>query len=86
MSYEWPVDPQDLFSERYPQMINMGIPAKDAAAMRSAITQMWPDAPGGWVYEWSQLGSGYAQAGRHDLAMLAYVRIPAIVITAIGPS
>jgi esterase FrsA len=51
MPYQWPFDPQELFVERYPQMVNTGLPAHDADAMRAAITDMWNDAPGGWVYE-----------------------------------
>jgi esterase FrsA len=33
---------------------------------------MWPDAPGGWVYEWSKLAKSYADAGAHLQAALAY--------------
>jgi len=33
---------------------------------------MWPDAPGGWVYEWSGLAARYAGEGSHQLAALAY--------------
>jgi esterase FrsA len=72
MPYEWPLDPQELFVERYPQMVNTGLPASDADAMRVAITEMWADAPGGWVFEWSQLAARYAEAGDHALATLAY--------------
>ncbi|HEX3784540.1 MAG TPA: alpha/beta hydrolase family protein [Pseudonocardiaceae bacterium] len=72
MSYQWPVDVHDLFGERYPQMVNTGLPVADVAAVRAAITDMWPDAPGGWVHEWSALGSRYADAGAHQLAALAY--------------
>lgn len=72
MSFQWPVDAQDLFGERYPQMVNTGLPAPDVDAVRAAITQMWPDAPGGWVYEWSALGARYASEGSHQLASLAY--------------
>ena len=61
MSYQWPLDPQELFVERYPQMVNTGLPAQDADAMRSAITDMWADAPGGWVFEFSRLGARYAE-------------------------
>jgi esterase FrsA len=72
MPYRWPQDPDDLFLERRPQMINTGLPAADVDATRDAISEMWPDAPGGWVYEWSRLAAGYAADGRHDLAALAY--------------
>jgi esterase FrsA len=72
MPYQWPLDPQELFVERYPQMINTGLPAQDADAMRAAITEMWADAPGGWVFEWSRLGARYAEEGNEALATLAY--------------
>ena len=72
MPYQWPFDPQELFVERYPQMVNMGLPAPDADAMRAAIRDMWADEPGGWVFEWSQLGARYAEEGNEALATLAY--------------
>jgi esterase FrsA len=72
MAYQWPLDPQELFTERYPQMVNTGLPVADADAMRAAITEMWPDAPGGWIHEWSELAERYAADGRHDLAVLAH--------------
>lgn len=72
MPYQWPLDPEDLFVERYPQMVNFGLPEADAAAVRAAISEMWPDRPGGWVHEWNRLAERYAAGGRHDLAVLAY--------------
>src|ERR1700758_823351 len=72
MSFQWSVDPQELFEERYPQMVNTGLPVADVDAVRAAVTEMWPDAPGGWVHEWSRLADGYVAQGRHDLALLAY--------------
>ncbi|MUL79025.1 alpha/beta hydrolase [Mycolicibacterium sp. CBMA 226] len=72
MSFQWPVDAQGLFGERYPQMLNTGLPAVDVDAVRAAVTEMWPDGPGGWVYEWSALGARYAGQGAHNLAALAY--------------
>jgi len=72
MSFQWPVDAADLFDERYPQMVNTGLPAPDVDAVRAAITEMWPDGPGGWVYEWSALAARYAGEGSHQLAALAY--------------
>jgi esterase FrsA len=70
--YQWPQDPQDLFVERRPQMVNTGLSVGDVDAVSGAISEMWPDAPGGWVYEWSQLAADHAADGRHDLAALAY--------------
>jgi esterase FrsA len=72
MSFLWPVDAEDLFGERYPQMVNTGLPAADVDAVRASITEMWPDAPGGWVYEWSALAARYAIQGSHQQASLAY--------------
>jgi esterase FrsA len=67
-----PLDASELFGERYPQMINTGLPVADVEAVRAAITDMWPDAPGGWVHEWSKLARSYAEAGSHQQAALAY--------------
>src|ERR1700752_1630858 len=72
MSYQWPLDPRDLFTERYPQMVNTGLPADAVDAARAATVEMWAAQPGGWVYEWSELGARYPPEGRHDLAVLAY--------------
>ncbi|MFJ4773836.1 alpha/beta fold hydrolase [Streptomyces uncialis] len=72
MSYQWPLVAKELFAERYPQMINTGLPAADVDAARAAITDMWADAPGGWVHEWSAVAARYAAAGSHDLSALAY--------------
>ena len=72
MPYQWPLDPEELFVERYPQMVNTGLPAQDADAVRVAITDMWADAPGGWVFEWSQLAERYTEERNEALATLAY--------------
>ncbi|MFJ6181830.1 alpha/beta fold hydrolase [Streptomyces sp. NPDC092295] len=72
MSYQWPLAAKDLFAERYPQMVNAGLPVPDVDAVRAAITDMWADEPGGWVHEWSALAARYASAGSHDLSALAY--------------
>ncbi|WP_431972661.1 hypothetical protein [Nocardia sp. bgisy134] len=49
MPYPWPLNPQELFSERYAQMTNTGLPVDDVDAMRAVITDMWADAPGGAI-------------------------------------
>lgn len=72
MPYQWPLDPQELFVERCPQMVNTGLPAADVDAVRATITEMWTDAPGGWVFEWSSQAARYAEAGEEYLATLAY--------------
>ncbi|MEV6978150.1 alpha/beta hydrolase [Kitasatospora sp. NPDC093806] len=71
MSFTWPLDPRDLFVERYPQM-TLGLPAEEVDAVRAAVTEMWPDRPGGWAYEWSALAARHAAAGRHREAAQAY--------------
>lgn len=72
MAYEWPLEPEALFLERYPHMTSTGMPAVDVDGVRAEITDMWADGPGGWVHEWSRVARRYAGAGRHDLAALAY--------------
>jgi esterase FrsA len=72
LSYQWPLDAQELFGERYPQMINTGLPVRDVDTVRAVITDMWADSPGGWVFEWSRLAASYADAGSHQQAALAY--------------
>lgn len=72
MSYQWPLDPADLFEERYQAIVALGVPSEDVDGVRASITDMWSDAPGGWVYEWSQLAKSYADAGEHLLASKAY--------------
>jgi esterase FrsA len=80
MSYQWSLDASELFGERYPQMINTGLPMTDVDAVRAAVTDMWADAPGGWVHEWSKLAASYADAGSHQHAALAYgwAKFPAL--------
>jgi esterase FrsA len=72
MPYQWPVNTDDLFAERLPQMVNTGLPADDVDSVQAAITQMWTDAPGSWVHEWSALAARYAAEGAHLRASLAY--------------
>ncbi|MFJ9697070.1 alpha/beta hydrolase [Kitasatospora sp. NPDC101183] len=71
MPFTWPLDPQDLFTERHPQM-TLALPAAEVDAVRAAVTDMWPDRPGGWVHEWSALAARHAAAGRHREAAQAY--------------
>lgn len=41
-------------------------------AVWAKVTDMWADAPGGWVYEWSQLAQRYADEDDHRMAELLY--------------
>jgi esterase FrsA len=72
MSYIYPIDPAAMFEDRFEQFVTLGIPRADVQAMRGAITDMWADAPRGWVYEWSQLAQRYTEADQAYLASLAY--------------
>lgn len=72
MPYTYPIDAQAMFDDRTHQFVGLGLPAGDVARVRAATTDFWADAPGGWVYEFSQLAAGYAAAGNPLLASLAY--------------
>lgn len=72
MSFQWPVDLEALWVERYPQMINRGLPTEVVDGIRDRVTEMWGDEPGTWVHEWSQVADRYADAGDTAMAVLAY--------------
>ncbi len=63
---------QDMFDDRTVQFAKFGVPLKDITRTRAATTDMWTDAPGGWVYEWSKLAQRYADQGDHWMASLVY--------------
>ena len=70
--YTYDVDAAAMFDDRTHQFEKFGIPVADIASARAAITDMWTDAPGGWVFEWSRLARRYADAGEHRMASLLY--------------
>ena len=72
MPYTYPIETGAMFEDRAGQFVAFGIPTADVERMRSTITDMWLDGPGGWVYEWSALGAEYAERGEHYLASLVY--------------
>jgi esterase FrsA len=72
MSYTFPIDPQDLFSERTAQFVNLGLPREEIHRLTGVVVDMWADGPGGWTYEWSRLAARYVEAGEAQLASLAY--------------
>ena len=72
MSYTYPANPRALFEDRFEQFVAFGIPRAEVEEMRGAISDMWTDAPGGWVFEWSQLARRYLEANRPHMAALAY--------------
>jgi len=61
-----------MFEDRAQQFEKFGIPCDDIARARAAVTDMWADAPGGWVYEWSKLAQDYADSGDHATAATVY--------------
>ena len=53
--YTYDIDAQAMFEDRTEQFAKFGIPHEDIERVRAAVTDMWTDAPGGWVFEWSRL-------------------------------
>ncbi len=70
--YTYDVNAADMFTDRTHQFEKFGIPLDDINRVAAATTDMWADAPGGWVYEWSQLAREYADRGDHYLASMIY--------------
>jgi esterase FrsA len=70
--YTVDIDAQAMFEDRTHQFEKFGIRLADIENVRAAVTDMWADAPGGWVYEWSQLAERYADKGEHRMAALLY--------------
>ena len=70
--YTYEIDTAAMFEDRAGQFAKFGIPADEIERVRAVINDMWADAPGGWVYEWSRLASEHAGRGEHYLASLIY--------------
>ena len=70
--YTYDIDSAAMFDDRTHQFEKFGIPLDGIESVRAATTDMWADAPGGWVYEWSRLAEQYAGRGNHYLASLIY--------------
>ena len=70
--YTYDVDAADMFTDRTDQFEKFGIPPDELERVRAAVTDMWADEPGGWVYEWSKLAAEYAERGDHRMAALVY--------------
>jgi esterase FrsA len=70
--YTYDIDAAAMFDDRTNQFEKFGIPLDEIEAVRAATIDMWADAPGGWVYEWSRLAEQYAGRGNHYLASLIY--------------
>lgn len=72
MGYEYAIDAKAMFEDRFAEFVGLGIPEAEVMEMQSVITDMWADAPGGWVYEWSRLAQKHADANEMFPASLAY--------------
>lgn len=70
--YTYDIDPQEIFEDRTHQFAAFGLPLADIDAVRTRVTDMWTDSPGGWSYEWSRLAEKYIATGDHGLAAYAY--------------
>lgn len=70
--YTYDIDASAMFDDRTEQFAQFGIPREDIERVRAAVDDMWADAPGGWVYEWSLLASEYAERTEHRMASLVY--------------
>src|SRR6201999_2269838 len=68
--YTYKISAADMFTDRADQFEKFGIPPADIQRVRAATTDMWADAPGGWVYEWSKLAEQYADRGDRYLASM----------------
>jgi len=72
MSYTYAITPAAMFEDRFEQFVALGVPRTDVEAMRGAISDMWSDTPGGWVFEWSRLAKRHLDGDQPFLAALAY--------------
>ena len=70
--YTYDISAADIFPDRAHQFEKFGIPLEGIERVRAAVKDMWADAPGGWVSEWSRLAEEYADGGDHYLASLVY--------------
>ncbi len=70
--YTYDVTAAAMFEDRTHQFEKFGIPLDEIKQVGAAVTDMWADAPGGWVYEWSKLAREYAERGDHYMAALIY--------------
>ena len=72
MSYIYPITPRAMFEDRFEQFVALGVPRAEVEEMRDAMTEMWSDAPGGWVFEWSRVARRHLDANQSYMASLAY--------------
>jgi esterase FrsA len=70
--YTYEITTAAMFEDRTDQFAKFGIALNDIERIRAAVNDMWADAPGGWVYEWSKVAGEYADRGEHRMASLIY--------------
>jgi esterase FrsA len=70
--YTYQIDAAAMFEDRTDQFAKFGVPLSYIERIRAAVTDMWADAPDGWVYEWSKVANEYADRGEHRMASLVY--------------
>ena len=69
--YTYDIGAQSMFDDRTAQFEKFGISLDDINSVRSRVTDMWADEPGGWVHEWPKLAERYADKGEHPMARTA---------------
>ena len=72
--YTYPFTPAEEWEDRGVQFVNFGVPQATVDMLKSKITDMWIDGPGGWVYEWSAIAADYAATEQQLKAIAAHLR------------
>src|SRR5437763_6842344 len=52
--FTFPLDLDELFTERTRQFVGWGIPPRVVQAVRDEVDDAWSDAPGGWTPTWER--------------------------------
>ncbi|MCX6109810.1 MAG: hypothetical protein NTZ90_09450 [Proteobacteria bacterium] len=68
----FPLNPADLFHERFDQMRMWGIPVAIIQKMQTMIDDPWREAKGGWTFAWSQQAEAAEARGQWLLASACY--------------
>lgn len=70
--FTFPLDPDELFTERSQQFASWGIPRHVIHRVRASIQDNWHDGPGGWPYEWWREAEKAEHAGRWMRAAMLF--------------
>ena len=70
--FTFPLNPADLFHERFDQMQMWGIPPAIIQKMETTIDDPWREAKGGSAFEWSQQANAAEATGQWLLASDCY--------------